>query len=134
MPQFSLNKATLIGRVGSEVKVNTLKNGAKVANFSLATNEFWVKDGKKNERVDWHRIVAWRNLADDVEKWISKGSLVYVEGKVRNNKYKDKNGVEKTSTDIEISRFIPLDGKKKDFPEPEENVPSIDIDDEDLPF
>jgi single-strand DNA-binding protein len=102
-----VNKITLIGHVGQDPEVRRLENGTPVGRFSLATSENY-KDPKDpnaewQTQTEWHNIVVWRNLAEQTEKVIKKGSLVYVEGKVSYRKFTDKNGIEKTTTDIVAS-------------------------------
>jgi single-strand DNA-binding protein len=97
----SLNKALLIGNLGSDPEIRTLPSGGKVANFNIATNESYTnKAGEKVENTEWHRIELWDNLALLAEQYLKKGDAVYVEGRIRTDKYTDQNGVEKYSTKI----------------------------------
>ena len=81
---MSINKVILIGRLGKDPEVKTLENGTKRASFSLATNEFYRdKEGNKIENTEWHNIICWRNLAEIAEKYLTKGKLIYVEGKLK---------------------------------------------------
>jgi single-strand DNA-binding protein len=80
----SLNKALLIGNLGSDPELRTTGDGTKVAGFSVATNRSWTdRDGQPQERTEWHRIVAWTNLADIAEKYLKKGDRVYIEGEIQ---------------------------------------------------
>jgi single-strand DNA-binding protein len=108
-----VNKVTLIGHVGQDPEVRKLENGTPVGRFSLATNESY-KDasGETKDITEWHNVVVWRNLAEIAEKILRKGSLVYVEGKVSYRKFTDKNGVEKTATDIVASNFRSMTKKE----------------------
>ena len=93
----SVNKVTLLGRLGGDVEVRQFDNGGKVANFSLATSETW-KDkntGEKKEETQWHKVVVFNQLADIAERYLRKGSQVYIEGKLKTRKYTAINGVEK---------------------------------------
>jgi single-strand DNA-binding protein len=79
-----VNKVILIGRLGADPEIRYTPSGAEVANFRIATSEMWTnKNGEKEERTEWHRIVAWRNLAKICGEYLSKGRLVYIEGKIR---------------------------------------------------
>lgn len=108
-----LNKVTLIGRVGVEVEVRQTQTGTKVAQFSLATNESYTsKEGKKVESTEWHRIILWAKLADLAESFLKKGSLVYVEGKIKTRAWKDNSGTEKFTTEIIASNFLKLSNEE----------------------
>lgn len=97
----SLNKVLLIGNLGSDPEIRTLPSGGKVANFNIATNETYTnKAGEKIENTEWHRIELWDNLAILAEQYLKKGDSVYIEGRIRTDKYTDPNGVEKYSTKI----------------------------------
>lgn len=107
-----LNKVTLIGRVGQDPEVRHLENGAVVARFSLATNEkIKLADGTRQDRTEWHDVVVWRKLAEIAEKYVTKGKLLYIEGKLRTRKYDDKNGVSRKTTEIVADNFQMLDQK-----------------------
>jgi single-strand DNA-binding protein len=108
-----INKVTLIGRVGGDPDVKRLENGTVVARFSLATSDSYKdKNGEFQETTEWHNVVAWRDLAERVEKYLKKGVLVYVEGKVTYRKYNDKEGVEKTVTDIVANAIRTLEKRE----------------------
>lgn len=108
-----INKVTLIGRVGGDPDVKRLENGTDVARFSLATSDSYKdKNGEFQETTEWHNVVAWRDLAERAEKNLKKGVLVYVEGKVTYRKYKDKEGVEKTVTDIVANAIRTLEKRE----------------------
>jgi len=100
----SLNKVQLIGFLGKDPDVRYMPNGDAAANFSLATNETWKdKEGKKQERTEWHNIVAYASLAEIAGKYLKKGSLVYVEGRLRTRKWQDKNtGTDRYTTEVTI--------------------------------
>jgi len=105
-----VNKCTLIGFLGQDPEIRTLENGTAVGRFSLATSESWKdKDGEWQNATEWHNIVVWRDLAERATKYLKKGSLVYVEGKISHRKYTDKDGVEKNITDIVASTFRALE-------------------------
>ncbi len=117
-----INKVTLVGHLGKDPEVKTLENGTKVASFSLATTESYKdKSDQWQNLTEWHNIIAWRGLADRCEK-LSKGSLVYVEGKISRRSYKDKDGVEKHITDIVASTINGLEKREKSS-NPESSLP-----------
>lgn len=94
-----LNKAQVIGYVGKEPKISTTQNNAKIASFSIAATEksYTTQNGVTiPERTEWHNIVVFGKLADVIEKYVHKGSRMYVEGKMRTRAFTDKNGVQKT--------------------------------------
>lgn len=108
----SVNKAILIGHVGKTPEVRYTQGGAPVANFSLATNETWTGNtGEKQERTDWHRIVAWRKLAEFCQEYIQKGALLYIEGRIRTRSYDDRDGTKRYITEIEAQNITMLDKK-----------------------
>jgi len=100
-----INKAILIGRLGSDPEVRYTPSGVAVANFSIATSEEWKdKDsGEKQERTEWHRIVAWRRLGEICGEYLSKGRQVYVEGRIQTRSWDDKDGNKKYMTEIVAS-------------------------------
>lgn len=99
-----MNQATLIGRVGADPRVSTTKQGFEVVNFSIATSEkHTTPQGEVIQKTDWHSVVAFGNLAIIARKFLKKGSEVFVQGKIRNKRYVDKNGIERFSNEIELS-------------------------------
>lgn len=96
-----INKVILVGNLGKDPEVRHLEGNVSVAKFSLATTEFYKnKDGNRVETTEWHNIVMWRGLADSAEKILKKGSLVYIEGKIRTRNYDDKDGHKRYITEI----------------------------------
>jgi single-strand DNA-binding protein len=115
-----INKVILLGYLGQDPIVRDLPSGGKVANFSIATQEEW-KDkttGKKEQRAEWHHIVAFNKLAEIIEKFIKKGSRVYVEGSLHTKKWQDKSGIDRYNTEIIITDLHMLDAKVKDSQDP----------------
>ena len=97
----SLNRAILIGNTGNDPEIRTLSNNEKVASFRLATTERYKdRNGEVKENTEWHQVTAWGKLADIVEKFVKKGSSVYVEGKITTRKWTDKEGNDRYSTEI----------------------------------
>jgi single-strand DNA-binding protein len=105
-----INKVILVGNLGKDPEVRTVQSGAQVARFSLATSESYTnKEGQKVENTEWHNVVVWRGLASIAEKYLKKGNKVYVEGKLRNRQYDDKDGNKKYVTEIEVTDLLLLD-------------------------
>ncbi len=112
----SLNKAILIGNVGSDPEIRTVGNGGRVAQFSLATGRVWTDAaGAKQEKTEWHRCVVWNTkfstLADVVEKYVKKGERVYVEGEIEYRQWQDKEGQTKYTTEIKVRELMLLGGR-----------------------
>ncbi|TND08747.1 MAG: single stranded DNA-binding protein [Bacteroidetes bacterium] len=96
-----VNKVILIGNLGKDPEVRYLEGGIAVANFPIATTEtFRDKNGNKNEQTEWHQIVLWRKLAEVAEKFLKKGMMVYIEGKIRSRNWEDKEGNKRYTTEI----------------------------------
>ncbi len=105
----SLNKATLIGNLGKDPEVRAIPSGAKVANFSIATTDSYTgKDGQKVEKTEWHNIVMWRGLAEVAEKYLKKGSQVYIEGRLQTRSWDDQNGQKRYTTEIVADNMVML--------------------------
>ena len=99
-----VNRATLLGRAGRNPDVRTLKGGGKVAAFSLATNEKWTdREGRPAEATEWHRAVVYGPAADAVQKMLRKGDAVLVEGRIATREYRDKDGTDRTITEIVVA-------------------------------
>lgn len=109
----------LIGNLGRDPEIRVTQGGGKVANFSVATSESWKdKNGERQEKTEWHRIVVWGKGADVVEKYIHKGSKVLIEGRIQTRKW-EKDGQEHYSTEIMADKLTMLDSKKDDSRETE---------------
>jgi single-strand DNA-binding protein len=109
-----LNKVTLIGNMGKDPDITVLEGNISVAKLSLATTEtFKDKAGNHQSTTDWHTIVAWRGLAELADKYLKKGSLVYIEGKIKNRTFDDKEGIKRTVTEILAEEIILLDKKEE---------------------
>ena len=105
---FMLNKVILIGNVGSDPDIRTMPNGGRVANFTLATSEYWTdKNGQRQSRTEWHKIVIYsENLVKLTEKAIHKGSKIYVEGMIKSRKYtSQQDGIERTIVEIVLQGY-----------------------------
>ena len=107
-----LNKAMIIGRLGRDPEVRYTQGGQAVANFSIATDERWTdKSGEKNERTEWHKIVAWGRQAELAGEYLKKGRQVYVEGRLQTREYEDKEGVRRWSTEVVAQELQFLDSR-----------------------
>lgn len=104
----TVNKVILIGNVGVDPQIRSTQNGNKIANLSIATSESW-KDkmsGERKEKTEWHRVVIFdERLADVVERFVTKGSKLYLEGQLQTRKWTDNNGIEKYTTEVVLQRF-----------------------------
>lgn len=108
---MSVNKVILIGNVGKDPEVRHLDSGVAVANFTLATSESYnAKNGERVTNTEWHNIVMWRGLADVVEKYVKKGSKLFIEGKITSRQY-EKDGQTKYFTEIVGNNMVMLDSK-----------------------
>lgn len=122
----SLNKTTLIGNLGADPLIRYMPDGTATATVSLATTDTWKdKDGVKQEKTEWHRVVFFRKLAEVVGEYLKKGSQIYVEGKLRTRNWKDKDGIERYTTEI-VAREMQMLGKKDG--QPVQNAPSVEDD------
>lgn len=137
----SVNKVILIGNVGGDPDIRYTPSGDTVANFSVATTDMWKdKQGQKQERTEWHRVVCFRKLGEIVESYVKKGTPIYVEGHIQSEKYTDKQGIEKVSFQV-IAEQIRLLGsgsgnQEKPAQEAKKGVPEGDFDamEDDIPF
>lgn len=111
---MSINKVILIGNLGSDPEVKYLDGDRAVANFSLATNESYTdRQGNKVTQTEWHRIEMWDSLAKVAEKYLTKGRQVYIEGKIKTDKWTDQNGVDKYTTRIRAN-VLQMLGNRED--------------------
>ena len=109
----SLNKAILIGNLGSDPEIRTTAGGTRVANFNVATSRSWTgRDGQQQEKTEWHKIVAWDKLADIAERFLKKGERVYIEGEIEYRSYEDKEGVTKYVTEIRAREMMMLGSRE----------------------
>lgn len=98
---MSINKVILVGRLGADPEVKSVGQGSTVATLNLATSEAWTgKDGQKQERTEWHRIVVWGKLADICGKHLTKGRQIYVEGRLQTRSWEDQQGQKRYTTEI----------------------------------
>lgn len=136
----SVNKVILIGNLGADPELRYTPSGSAVANFNVATTDRWRdKDGQMQERTEWHRVIFWSRQAEIAKEYLRKGSSVYVEGRIQNRSYEDKEGIKRYVTEIVGQRMQLLGGRGG----PSETGPSdappappnnLDSEDDDLPF
>ncbi len=103
------NRVQLIGNVGNDPEVKNFEGGKKVAHLNIATNDSYKNDkGEKVEQTEWHRVVAWGKTAEIIEKYVTKGMQIAVEGKLTNRSYDDKNGEKRYITEVVVSEVLLL--------------------------
>ena len=112
MARQGVNKAILVCRLGQNPEVKRMPNGKAVANFTAATSESWKdQQGQQQDRVEWHRLVAYDKLAEIIGEYLKKGSKVYVEGRLQTREWQDQQGQKRYTTEIVINEMQMLDGK-----------------------
>ena len=110
-----INKAILIGNLGRDPELRYTQNGQAVVNFSLATSENWMdKGGERQERTEWHRIVAWGKTGELCAQYLSKGRTVYIEGRIQTRDWEDKEGMKRQATEINATTVQFLGGPRGD--------------------
>ena len=137
-----VNKAILIGNVGADPEVRSLESGVKVCRIRVATTERVRKDDGWGDHTEWHNVVLWRGLADVADKYVRKGSRIYVEGPLRSNEWTDKDGNRRVTVEIIASDMKLLDRRAEGdsaprpaaAPAPKPVVPPTVNDEDDLPF
>jgi len=95
-----VNKVILIGNLGADPEIRYTQSGAAVANLRIATTETWKKDGEKEEQTEWHRVVSFGRLAEICGEYLSKGSKVYIEGRIQTRKWEDRDGNPRYTTEV----------------------------------
>ncbi len=138
----SVNKVILVGRLGADPEVRFTNSGMAVCNFRLATSESWSKEGEKEERTEWHRIVAFGKLGEICGKWLSKGKQVYIEGRLQTREWEDRDGNRRWTTEIVAREMVMLGSKGDEAPRndlddkvPPPQVPDESVSsDDDIPF
>lgn len=147
-----VNRVIIIGHLGNDPKISTIPNGEQVANITVATSESW-KDkntGERKETVEWHRIVLYRRLAEIAGQYLTKGSQVYIEGRLKTRKWQDSNGQDRYTTEIQGDNLQMLGGRNQDAAQnqpakqqdkqqkaqskPQQSEPPVDAFDDNIPF
>lgn len=109
-----INKVILVGNLGKDPEVRHLESGAVVANFSIATSEYYTdKSGQRITQTEWHNVVLWRRNAEVAEKYLTKGKQVYIEGKLRTRNWTDRDGVTRYTTEV-VGDILQLLGPRQD--------------------
>lgn len=134
----SLNKVILIGNLGKDPEVRVTASGQTMANFSLATKEsFKNREGKREERTEWHNVVLWGRLAEIAREYLHKGKQVYIEGRLQTRKWEDKNGNARYTTEV-VTDAMQMLGSKGDGGKTTQNISdsleSANFEDDDYPF
>ena len=142
-----VNKVILVGNLGRDPEVRYTKNGQAVTTFSLATTERWTnRDGQREDKTEWHRIVAWGKLGEICGEYLSKGKQVYIEGRLQTREWEDSDGNKRQTTEIVANNMTML-GQGQDRKSVEASDPSAapaqaggssggydDLEDDDIPF
>jgi single-strand DNA-binding protein len=137
-----VNKVILVGHLGRDPELRYTQNGQAVANFSMATTESYAKrDGEREDRTEWHRIVAWGRLAEICAEYLSKGRQVYIEGRIQTREWEDREGEKRRTTEI-VAREMQMLGRRGETSETTEEPQSADEktanvgapSDDDIPF
>ncbi len=109
-----VNKVILVGNLGKDPEIRYLENGTAVANFPIATSESYKdKEGNRIDQTEWHNVVVWRKMAEIAERYLRKGSQIYLEGKLRTKSWEDQQGNKRYTTEIVADTFTML-GKRED--------------------
>ncbi|HOJ42534.1 MAG TPA: single-stranded DNA-binding protein [Syntrophorhabdaceae bacterium] len=138
----SLNKVFLIGRLGADPEIRSTTDGTTVASFRIATTEIWRdRNNEKQERTEWHTIIAWRRLGEIARDYLKKGRLVYIEGRIQSREYETKDGTKRKVTEIianDLRLFpqgTPTADEKKEIPqEKAEDVFVPEVEEDDIPL
>jgi len=130
-----VNKILLIGNTGKDAEVKNLDSGNKIAKFSVATSESYKdKEGEWKTLTEWHNVTCWGKLAERAEKQITKGKLVYIEGKLTYNEYENKDGVKMRSSEINAAVFRVLEKRESTNQEQPQTADTSGAPSDDLPF
>jgi len=138
----SLNKVFLIGRLGADPEIRSTTDGTIVATFRIATTEVWRdKNNVKQERTEWHTIIAWRRLGEITRDYLKKGRLVYIEGRIQSREYETKDGTKRRVTEIIANdlRLFPqgpstIEDRKEVIQEKTEDVFVPEVEEDDIPL
>ena len=147
-----INKVIIVGNLGNDPEIRTMPNGEQVANITVATSESWAdkNTGEKKTQTEWHRIVLYRRLAEIAGQYLTKGSQVYIEGRLKTRKWQDSNGQDRYTTEIQGDNLQMLGGRNQDAAQnqppkqqdkqqkaqskPQQSEPPVDAFDDNIPF
>ena len=111
----SVNKVILVGRLGQDPEVRFTQGGTAVANLRIATDETWKdQNGERQQRTEWHRVVAWSKLAEICGQYLSKGRLVYIEGRLQTRSWDDREGNKRYTTEVRADNMVMLGGRSEE--------------------
>ena len=146
-----INKVIIVGNLGNDPEIRTMPNGEQVANITVATSESWTdkNTGEKKTQTEWHRIVLYRRLAEITAQYLTKGSQVYIDGRLKTRKWQDSNGQDRYTTEIQGDNLQMLGGRQdaaqnqppkqqdkqqKAQSKPQQSEPPMDAFDDNIPF
>lgn len=147
-----INKVIIVGHLGNDPEIRTMPNGEQVANITVATSESWTdkNTGEKKTQTEWHRIVLYRRLAEIAGQYLTKGSQVYIEGRLKTRKWQDSNEQDRYTTEIQGDNLQMLGGRNQDAVQnqppkqqdkqqkaqskPQQSEPPVDAFDDNIPF
>lgn len=134
MQKSSVNKVIIVGNLGQDPEARFTPQGTAVTNLSIATNESWKnQEGQTQDRTEWHRVVMYGKMAETASEYMRKGSMVYVEGRLRTKEWEDQNQNKRKTTEIMCDNFTML-GRRGDNQSIQNNRPESSTEDDDLPF
>ena len=134
MQKSSVNKVIIVGNLGQDPEARFTPQGTAVTNLSIATNESWKnQEGQIQDRTEWHRVVMYGKMAETASEYMRKGSMVYVEGRLRTKEWEDQNQIKRKTTEIMCDNFTML-GRRGDNQSIQNNRPESSTEDDDLPF
>lgn len=151
----SVNKVILLGNLGQDPEIRMTPSGQQVANVNIATTDSFVRDGKREDKTEWHRVVLWGKLAELAGKYLKKGRRVYIEGRLQTRSWEDQNGQKRYTTEVVGNQLVFVDSGRSEtnagasqpdvgpyygqaetpsYDTPSSRVPPTDFPDEDVPF
>lgn len=137
---MSVNKVIVLGRVGQDPELKYTPSGQAVCNFSVATSESWTKEGQKQEKTEWHRVVVWGKLGELCNQYLAKGRQVFLEGKLQTRSWEDKDGKKLYTTEVVATSVQFLGGSQgggkpaSDDSSPDDSMGESDFSADDIPF
>lgn len=121
-----VNRVILVGRLGADPDLRTTQTGQNVCTLSLATSETWVKDGKREDKTEWHRVILWARQAELAAKYLKKGRMVYIEGRLQTRSWQDNQGQKRYTTEIVATTMQFLEGQSQSTQDNRDSAPSLD--------
>ena len=134
MQKSSVNKVIIVGNLGQDPEARFTPQGTAVTNLSIATNESWKnQEGQIQDRTEWHRVVLYGKMAETASEYMRKGSMVYVEGRLRTKEWEDQNQIKRKTTEVMCDNFTML-GRRGDNQPSQNKGSELSTEDDDLPF